>query len=89
MKKLNFLLLLPFLLQNAAAEEATDGWQFQLTPYLWLPTISGQLNYDLSPSNGGGDGGGAPQFDVGPTDWLDLLNGVAHLAQRGAYFAFG
>ena len=72
MRHFKFLLLLPLAMQSAAAEDDADGWQFQLTPYVWLPTISGQLNYDLPAS--GGDG--APQIDVGPTDWLDLLNGV-------------
>jgi len=71
MKHLKFLLLLPLALQSAAADEDTDGWQFQLTPYLWLPTISGKLNHELPPG-----GGGAPEIDVGPTDWLELLNGV-------------
>mgnify|MGYP001822560520 FL=1 len=53
------------------ADEEPPGWEFQLTPYLWLPTIGGDLNYELPPG-----GGGAPSIDVGPTDWLDLLNGA-------------
>ncbi len=62
---------------GAAAEEApgAEGWEFQLTPYVWLPTISGELNYQ-SPGGGGTSGSGAPRVDVGPTDWLELLNGV-------------
>lgn len=56
---------------NAIADESEPGWEFQVTPYLWLPTIGGDLNYDPPPG-----GGGAPSVDVGPTDWLDLLNGV-------------
>ena len=89
MKNPSFLLLLAFLFQSAAAEERTDGWQFQLTPYLWLPTIEGKLNYDIPPGDGGG--GGAPDIDVGPTDWLDLLNGVLLLqgeARKGRLFFF-
>ena len=57
--------------QVAIADEGQQGWEFQLTPYLWLPTIGGDLNYDPPPG-----GGGAPSIDVGPTDWLDLLNGA-------------
>jgi hypothetical protein len=51
------------------AAEAEDGWQFRLTPYIWLPTIDGSLKYEL-PSGAGGN----PEISVGPTDWLDLLN---------------
>lgn len=53
----------------AMAAEAEDGWQFRLTPYIWLPTIDGSLKYEL-PSGAGGN----PEISVGPTDWLDLLN---------------
>ena len=55
----------------AIADEDQQGWEFQATPYLWLPTIGGGLNYDPPPG-----GGGAPSIDLGPTDWLDLLNGA-------------
>jgi len=51
------------------AETSADEWQFQVTPYIWLPTIDGNLNY--APPAGGG---GSPDIEVGPTDWLDLLN---------------
>jgi len=87
MRRLRFLLLLPLTIQGAAAADDADSWQFQLTPYLWLPTIGGKLNYDLPA--GGGDG--APQIDVGPTDWLELLNGVFLLrgeARRERFFVF-
>lgn len=52
----------------AYAETSSDEWQFQLTPYLWLPTIEGNLKHDLPP------GGGSPDVEVGPVDWLELLN---------------
>jgi hypothetical protein len=71
----------------AFADEAQDHWQFQITPYLWLPTIGGDLNYD--PPLGGG--GGAPSIDVGPTDWLELLNGALLLnggAKKGRFSIF-
>jgi hypothetical protein len=58
---------------TAAGQEDNDQWQFQITPYIWLPTISADLNYDPPPSGGGG----GPSIDAGPTDWLDLVNGLA------------
>jgi hypothetical protein len=66
----------------AAAQDDSDGWQFSLTPYLWLPTIDGALKY--SPPSGGG----SPTLEVGPTDWLDLLNIGALIsgsARKGRY----
>jgi len=53
----------------ARAQDGADDWQWSLTPYLWLPTIDGKLNYELPPG-----GGGAPEVSIGPTDWLELLN---------------
>jgi hypothetical protein len=71
MRKLLGLLAIMAVGPVAIADDDQQGWEFQLTPYLWLPTIGGDLNYDLPPG-----GGGAPSIDVGPTDWLDLLNGA-------------
>lgn len=59
-----------------AAAQDSDKWQFQVTPYLWLPTIGGDVNHEPPP---GGGGSGGPGVEVGPTDWLDLLNGAALL----------
>lgn len=53
----------------ANAQSAADEWQWNLTPYLWLPTIDGQVQHDVPPGGGGG-----PRVSVGPTDWLDFLN---------------
>ena len=68
---------------TAYAQEEPDKWQYSLTPYLWLPTIDGALNFSLPPG-----GGGNPNVSVGPTDWLDLLNFgllVSGTAQKGKY----
>ena len=54
---------------HAQANANTNEWQYSLTPYLWLPVIDGALNYGPPPG-----GGGNPNVEVGPTDWLDLLN---------------
>lgn len=54
---------------NANAQQSADEWRWNLTPYLWLPTIDGHVKYDVPP-----DGGGGPDVSIGPTDWLELLN---------------
>lgn len=64
-----FIGLLAFGESHAQADANANEWQYTLTPYLWLPTIDGSLNYSLPPG-----GGGSPNVSVGPTDWLDLLN---------------
>ena len=86
--RVHLIPLMLLLLGNlATAEESSeDEWQFELTPYLWLPTISGDLNFDPPPGPGGG--GGAPSISAGPTDWLDLLNGAALIsggARKGRF----
>ncbi len=59
----------------AHAQSESDGWEYRLTPYLWLPRIDGTLKYDVPERNDGGQTGeGSPNVSVGPTDWLDLLN---------------
>lgn len=67
----------------AHAQGEADDWQWNLTPYLWLPTIDGKLNYELPPG-----GGGAPEVSVGPTDWLDLLNFGALVAASATKHRF-
>ena len=69
MKALVMLLLCVAISGDAVAETGQDEWQFRLTPYLWLPTIGGKLNYGPPPGSGG-----SPDVEVGPTDWLELLN---------------
>jgi len=67
------LLTLIFMSPSVAvAEGGSDKWQFQVTPYLWLPTIGADLNYDIPRG-----GGGSPSVEAGPTDWWELLNGAA------------
>lgn len=71
---------------TANAQEVSNEWQYSLTPYLWLPTIDGVLNYG-PPSGGGGN----PNISVGPTDWLELLNFgllVSGSAKKGKYSIF-
>lgn len=54
------------------AQEDPGEWKWALTPYLWLPTIDGNVRFD-APSGGGG----GPQVDIEPTDWFELLNSAA------------
>lgn len=78
------LALLTICTNATAAEEDQDNWSFTLTPYMWLPTISADLSYDPPPDGGGG----GPSIDVGPTDWLDLLNGVAMIGGSARHGKF-
>lgn len=76
-----FAVLLLLVSSSAVADEKAsdkEGWIFSLTPYLWLPTISGDLNFEPPPGGGGGEPGVG--VEVGPTDWLELLNGAALLS---------
>lgn len=79
---------------NANAQTDADEWQYSITPYLWLPTIEGALKYHLPPGSGGGGGGGGGnlvKIEVGPSDWLDLLNFgllVSGSAKKGRFTVF-
>lgn len=66
------------------AQEGSSDWQWNLTPYVWLPTIDGHVKYDVPPAGGGG-----PQVSVGPTDWLELLNFAALLSASATKDRFG
>ena len=71
---------------SAQGQEEAADWQWNLTPYLWVPTIDGHLKYPLPPGGGGG-----PQVSIGPTDWLDLLNFGALIgssAMKGRFAVF-
>jgi hypothetical protein len=59
---------------RAGAAESQD-WQFALTPYVWLPTVEGTGDFDTPP-----DGGGQPEVEIGPVDYLEHLEMVLMLA---------
>lgn len=72
--RLTVILLLSAICRVAnSAEDSQDGWQIEITPYLWLPTISGELKYEPPPD--GSEKGLVAS--IGPIDWLKLINGVA------------
>ena len=86
MKALGMLWMCVAISGTAVGETGQDEWQFQLTPYIWLPTIEGTLNY--GPPSGSG---GSPDVDAGPTDWLELLNFgvlIASSARKGHFSMF-
>ena len=58
-----------------AAQPANDKWQFSITPYLWLPTIDGTLQFH-------GRAGGNPEVNVkaNPGDYLSDLEMALLLA---------
>jgi len=63
---------------GAAAQGAGEQWKFSLMPYLWLPSLEGNLRYG-PPSSGGG----SPQVSVdadtliGNLDFAMMLSGEA------------
>lgn len=54
---------------GAKAETPADGWQFSVMPYLWLPGVSGKLNYGPPPR-----GGGTANVSVDAATLLDNLD---------------
>jgi hypothetical protein len=90
MKKFAWLAAAASLFALPAAAQAPSGsdggWQFSLTPYLWLPSVSGTLNYDVPPGAGGG-----PGVDVGGNDYLQNLESALMLggeARKGSWAIF-
>lgn len=67
-----------------AAEDPYDGnWHFTFTPYLWLPSLDGTLNFNLP--------NGSPNVDASAGDILEKLNFalmVAGDARRGNWSVF-
>lgn len=66
---------------------AEEGWTFSLTPYLWLPTIKGEMAFSI-PSGGSG----SPNLETGPSDYLSDLNFGFMLsgeARKGTWSLFG
>lgn len=59
----------------ASPVQAADDWSFSLTPYLWLPTIDGQLTFNIPPG-----GGGSPNVEAGPDNYLENLDFALMLA---------
>jgi hypothetical protein len=63
------LLLVSATIGNAAEKKPDDGWQFAITPYLWLPNIDGTLKYNIPPG-----ASGSPEVKAGSNDYLENLD---------------
>src|SRR5512134_1292761 len=71
-RRIGFVLLLLVALSFPAYAEnpaPADRWNFAIQPYLWLPSLSGELNYSVPPG-----GEGSANVDVSSETLLDQLN---------------
>jgi hypothetical protein len=65
---------------------AADDWTFAITPYVWVPGITGTFNFDVPPA------GDSPVVEVG--NYLEnlklagMLSGTASKGEWGAYYDF-
>jgi opacity protein-like surface antigen len=53
---------------KAAEEKQDDGWRFTITPFIWLPSISGSMKLDPPPGFGSG------KVNTGPDNYLENLD---------------
>jgi hypothetical protein len=60
---------------TAPPAQAADDWSFSLTPYIWLPTVSGQLKFNIPPGDAG-----SPNVESGPNSYLENLDFALMLA---------
>jgi len=64
-------------------DEASNQWQFAITPYLWLPVVDGTLRFSLP--------GGGADASTGPYNYLQNLKFVFMLqgeARKGTWSIF-
>jgi len=70
----------------APSDAGGDSWQFSITPYIWLPSVHGTLNFDVPP------GGNSPIAIIGPSDYLSnlkfatMLTGTARKGDWGVFY---
>jgi hypothetical protein len=62
------LLALSLLAFAPTAAAQDDDKRFTFTPYLWLPTVDGDLRFSIPPG-----ASGSPDIGVGPVDYLENL----------------
>ena len=60
---------------SAAVDPFDGNWHFSLTPYLWLPNINADLDFDLPPRAAAVLGTEVRRLsaEVGPNDYLSNL----------------
>ena len=76
------MLLACATLVNAAEGKPDDGWHFAITPYVWLPSISGSMKLEPPPGFESG------KLDYGPGDYLENLDFAGFLdiqVQKGRW----
>jgi opacity protein-like surface antigen len=74
----------PAAAADLANGAATVGWQFEVTPYVWLPTIGGTFRGDAA-------GGGSTDFEVKPGSYLKgFESGIAVTGEvrKGRVFVY-
>jgi hypothetical protein len=79
---LTIVLLACATVVNAAEEKQDDRWRLTITPYIWLPSISGTMKLELPRGFGSG------KMDTGPDSYLSNLDFVGMLdlqAQKGRW----
>jgi hypothetical protein len=64
------LIMVAIITVRAQAQSTAPGssWKFSITPYLWMPSINGTLNYSAPPGTAG-----RPEVEVGPDNYLESL----------------
>ncbi|MGH6951800.1 MAG: hypothetical protein ACREH4_13070 [Vitreimonas sp.] len=67
-----------------ASPAVADEDRFSVTPYIWLPTVEGDLRFTIPPQDPDG-----PEFfpnvRVGPNDYLENLEGVFMIAAEARF----
>lgn len=67
---------------NASEEKQDEKWHFVITPYIWIPSISGSMKLETPPGFGNGN------LDYGSGSYLEYLDFVAMLdlqVQKGKW----
>jgi len=74
----------------AQGADMSRGWSVQVAPYLWLPSVSGKLRYDLPGAGfrGGEPLSGSADVKVDAGDYLSNLNGALTLTGDIRYGRF-
>jgi hypothetical protein len=83
-KTLSFALVGVFAFLALTPPAHAQDLRFSVTPYIWLPTVDGDLNFDPPPGFAG-----SPGIEVGPVDYLENLQGVFMIAGEARYGRFG
>jgi hypothetical protein len=71
--------------QPATQASTSSGWIFNVAPYIWLPTVHANLQYNLPPTLGGRL---PTELSSGPSDYISNLNFAAMLAADARYDRF-